>query len=632
MPSSAAIAAAVAGWSPVIMIGRMPGRRAGHRAGASGRGGSIIPTTPSQTSSCSTSSEARPVHGSRLERAVGHAERPQRLAGQRLDGRQDLLAALLVSSGRLLAAAHSLQRASSTSGAPFESRTPSSCSASRFAVVISLRSDENGTSPTREEAPASASAPPDLARRHDQRALGRVAQDRPAAVLLLERGVVRQRRRRSARRTSSSSASSSSGPPPFAAARRPARSRCRSGRSAHWRSPPRAPSSRSGSASRSCRSRSRSSSRASRPPTSLRTITFRFAIRCIPSESTIVVTAVRPSGTAATASETASSSTVDQPSADRIPSVSRIVRPRPRPRSRSTAMPSSLPTRSSSRCSGVDSSSVSWSEPGDLAKLGRRSGGRDHRPAAAGGHRRPAEEHLLAVADADLLVDRATCPWRPGCSRRSAPTRRPAARSTPAPGHRPRRCRPPRAAGRRPAPARRWARPLLPVAEHASGGRGHRLERRDRLLGAALLHEAQHAVQDHDRQDQSASYGMGDSRSIHQATNETTVATSSRTRRTRERKGGQAGPEGRAGGRSLGGGGSAVALQAAGDLTGREAALRVGAEVGDHVRCGAAILRRAISWIWHVQRSGHRGCRRRGGTDTLGRATVHSHSARQACP
>ena len=42
---------------------------------------------------------------------------------------------------------------------------------------------------------------------------------------------------------------------------------------------------------------------------SLRTITFRFAIRCVPSESTMVVIAVRPSGTAATASETASSRT-----------------------------------------------------------------------------------------------------------------------------------------------------------------------------------------------------------------------------------------------------------------------------------------------------------------------------------
>ena len=42
---------------------------------------------------------------------------------------------------------------------------------------------------------------------------------------------------------------------------------------------------------------------------SLRTMTLRFAMRCIPSESTIVVIAVSPSGTAATPSATASSST-----------------------------------------------------------------------------------------------------------------------------------------------------------------------------------------------------------------------------------------------------------------------------------------------------------------------------------
>ena len=37
---------------------------------------------------------------------------------------------------------------------------------------------------------------------------------------------------------------------------------------------------------------------------SRRTIALRFAMRCMPSESTTVVTAARPSGTAETASET----------------------------------------------------------------------------------------------------------------------------------------------------------------------------------------------------------------------------------------------------------------------------------------------------------------------------------------
>ena len=55
---------------------------------------------------------------------------------------------------------------------------------------------------------------------------------------------------------------------------------------------------------------------------SLRTITFRRAMRCVPSDSTIVVIAVSPSGTAATASDTASSSTSTRSASERSSSTS----------------------------------------------------------------------------------------------------------------------------------------------------------------------------------------------------------------------------------------------------------------------------------------------------------------------
>ena len=63
MPSSAAMAPAAAGWSPVIISTRMPASCAAATAAkASGRGGSIMPTSPSQTSdsSCDASTGSRP--------------------------------------------------------------------------------------------------------------------------------------------------------------------------------------------------------------------------------------------------------------------------------------------------------------------------------------------------------------------------------------------------------------------------------------------------------------------------------------------------------------------------------------------------------------------------------------------
>ena len=121
MPSSAAIAAAVTGWSPVIMIGRTPARRASATAArASGRGGSIIPTTPSQTSVCSTSSESSPVSASRSSVAVGDADAcaaPRSPAGPRS---REISSRRAGVSGRVPPPTRSsVQRESRTSGAPF---------------------------------------------------------------------------------------------------------------------------------------------------------------------------------------------------------------------------------------------------------------------------------------------------------------------------------------------------------------------------------------------------------------------------------------------------------------------------------------------------------------------------------
>ena len=98
---------------------------------------------------------------------------------------------------------------------------------------------------------------------------------------------------------------------------------------------------------------------------SLRTITLRSAMRCVPSDSTMVVIAVRPSGTAATASDTASSRTSTRSVSECSSSTRRMVAPIAMAIA-ITATPSSLPVRSSSFWSGVSTSSASWSDPAIL--------------------------------------------------------------------------------------------------------------------------------------------------------------------------------------------------------------------------------------------------------------------------
>ena len=93
-----------------------------------------------------------------------------------------------------------------------------------------------------------------------------------------------------------------------------------------------------------------------------RTMARRVAMRCTPSARTAVTTAGSPSGTAATASATPSMSTSNMPDSVRTP-LSRMMVPIMIAAITTTTMPSSRPTRSSSRCSGVGSSDVVFSRP-----------------------------------------------------------------------------------------------------------------------------------------------------------------------------------------------------------------------------------------------------------------------------
>ena len=288
---------------------------------------------------------------------------------------QDLRAALRASAAaRSSPTSSCVQRASSTSGAPFVKTQHALRRARRrvWTVLISLRSDENGTSPTRAKRASSASGlEPGLARRHEQRAFGR---DRPgrssARPARCSDGVVRavgdgeralqfgaQRRRRPGRRRR-------------AAPRPRARSRCRS---------------------KSTRPLAVTTTRTvisffvsvpvlsdamtvAEPSVSTaarwRTMALRLAMRCTPSDSTAVTTAGSPSGTAATASATPRIST-SKSAADAADVLderrsSRSSRPRWRRRRRRAAC------RRGRAPSGAASVSVgaSLQQPGDAPHLG----------------------------------------------------------------------------------------------------------------------------------------------------------------------------------------------------------------------------------------------------------------------
>ena len=197
MPSSIAITPAVLGWSPVIITGRIPALFARATASFASSLGGIDHADEAREHEVLLGTFLSTLglrHRVRRQLAVGDAERPSARPASssftlRISARRSGAQA-----ARLLAdVLPDEQRSRSTSGAPFVNTiSRSSSSVSVWTVLMSLRSDENGTSPTRRTVPSSAfPVEAGLARRDQQRALGRIALHRPAAFVLLHDGVVR---------------------------------------------------------------------------------------------------------------------------------------------------------------------------------------------------------------------------------------------------------------------------------------------------------------------------------------------------------------------------------------------------------------------------------------------------------
>jgi hypothetical protein len=141
IPSSRAIAAAVSGWSPVIITTRTPAPSHVRTAGAaSGRGGSIMATRPRNVCSCSAVSSVAPAFEDTPSTRIASPAIPRAAATTR--------ARAASSSGTSPAAAASrVHVASTTSGAPFDTAfTPSFV---RCKVVMRFDSEVNGISATR---------------------------------------------------------------------------------------------------------------------------------------------------------------------------------------------------------------------------------------------------------------------------------------------------------------------------------------------------------------------------------------------------------------------------------------------------------------------------------------------------
>ena len=153
---------AVRGWSPVIMIGRMPACFARATASfASTRGGSIMPIRPANTRSCSTRSSGCAACSTNASRVSHRPATPSvRSAWPASCSFVSSMAARRsgVSGRRSSPTSSRVHRVSRTSGAPFVKTIPrSSCRPSRCIVLISLRSEEKGTSATRGSRSSSAS-------------------------------------------------------------------------------------------------------------------------------------------------------------------------------------------------------------------------------------------------------------------------------------------------------------------------------------------------------------------------------------------------------------------------------------------------------------------------------------------
>ena len=168
-----------------------------------------------------------------------------------------------------------------------------------------------------------------------------------------------------------------------------------------------------------------------------------------------------------------------------------------------TTTPRSLPVRSSSRCSGVGSSGVSFRRPAMRPISVLHAGGGHDRPAAPVGRRRAAEDHVVRGRRAPTsLGDRRRCPSTTGrlspvsaasavCSAVDSISRASAGMVSPSSIRRMSPGTISVAGTLRRSPSRMTVR---------VGGR-HRAQRRDRRLGARLLDVAHGRVEQDDGED-----------------------------------------------------------------------------------------------------------------------------------
>ena len=253
-------------------------------------------------------------------------------------------------------------------------------------------------------------------------------------------------------------------------------------------------------------------------------------------------------------------------------------------------------------------------------------------PAAPGRDRRPAEDHVARGRAMPTSSSSGVArPWRPGVlspvraasatrsaidssTRASAGTVSPSSSSRTSPGTSSPvgtvRCRPSRST--------------------RAVGRGHRLERRHRLLGAALLDEPEHAVQDHDREDgerlvrdrRLALESPGDERDDRRDEQQDRQ----RSRGTGRGSGARPGSAARSAARSCRG----AAGGRGSHRTGGRASRRCRGRRSRPLRRGDIAARDLLDLARSAERpSGLPSSRR---YRHVRRATVHSHSARQACP
>ena len=301
-----AMTAAVRGWSPVIISGRMPAsapaRPPPSPRRAAGRSSRSVRRRRDRCSSrsCGTVAALRAGASVGSRRAATPSVRSAS-PGERLVRAPDLLAPL----GRQrharcvadeLAGAAREQHVRRALG-EHDARGPRARRRDARAHQLALRRERH-LADARQARVERLRAQPRLARRDEQRALGRIALHRPAPVALPHRGVVRAigraRARARARRASVAvdrAAVRRGAPRPRARSRSPLKRHAPAGRDDR-----RAPSSRSSSACPSCRDAITLAEPSVSTAARWRTIALRRAMRCTPSESTAVTTAGSPSG------------------------------------------------------------------------------------------------------------------------------------------------------------------------------------------------------------------------------------------------------------------------------------------------------------------------------------------------